>query len=45
MSLSTISKEEVLGRRLNEFKMRDTLKISDIEGARPNLQGYRYVNK
>jgi len=35
MSLSTISKEEVLGRPPIQIITRDNLKISDIDGSQP----------
>ena len=45
MSLSTISKEEVLGRPLISYKTRDIMRNGDIDGSKPQIAGYKYINK
>jgi hypothetical protein len=35
MSLSTISKEEVLGRPPIDYRTRDLMKTTDIDGCKP----------
>ena len=45
MSLSTITKEEVLGRAPIDYRTRDLMKTNDIAGCKPEIAGYKYTNK
>lgn len=44
MSLSTISKSETYGEPL-KIVTRDIMKNDDIEGAKPEIKGFKYNNK
>jgi len=45
MSLSKISKDEVLGRAPIQFNTKNILRTDDIDGCRSELKGFKYCNK
>lgn len=45
MSMSVISKKEVLDSERLKIKQRNSLLIDDIEGTRTLLPGYKFKNK